>query len=1430
MPSLDNGNDGDGDSIKVYLRVRPPDQDNGLDSSQILTVQPPDMVILPCKPEPKVFTFDHVADINTTQEAVFAAVGKRTIESCVAGYNSTIFAYGQTGSGKTFTMIGPSEDTDTFHHELRGVIPRSFEYLFNLVNREREKQGERFESMCRVSFLEIYNEQIFDLLDPASTGLHLRENFKRGVFVDGLIEKVVTTPSDAYEVLSSGWLNRRVASTSMNRESSRSHAVFTFSIQTKEKKAGVSNIRVSQLNLVDLAGSERQKDTKTSGLRLKEAGSINKSLLTLGHVITALVDISHGKTRHVPYRDSKLSFLLRDSLGGNAKTCIIANVHPGAKCFGETLSTLNFARRAKMIKNKAVVNEDTQGNTAHLQAEIKRLREQLLQVRQGGIPVDVNNPVLLTPTSLTTPSSLLTGSSNNEKKWKNYFLDTMFLREKVENEKKVLLEKITRLEDLCNKKEQSLQSTKMILRFRENTISHLQKSKTQPEESAQSQIMNNLRGEIEALKDQLAHNPTVTKYAMENHNLRHENKKLLALQTVRASIASDNERVQQLEKTFRELMANLEGGDRRKSVCLSPSRTPSQHGDQHIAVLSTFDKYKTQSKQLQAERDSARQELLEQAEVARKTQLKLEAEVASYKKSVNELENALEAMKVKNKIERDTMNSLHMQTIMTITTPKKAAYTLRNRVVTVPKVDSTPLQPCRLEEEDDSPSPLRGAEGIVDEEIPEQMIEQCNEALTDEVRKLQNENSSLVQHLEDEECGSLKLKQTITLLEHELEQRNQLLESEKKEKTSFKDQVAELSAKLQELQKDYCISKSEAEDMKIMLKSADRVTEEKQKRLQIQNMERDRDFASMEAKLLGIEMDVSNKAREIEKITEEKLELQDACGTLQAEVDFKEQRQEELETVVKDERKKHQQMEDEMQSLMEKLDAEFQKNSKLMADLREGSDTKRELLETLEVTERLQNENSDLQTACREKDSELSQSKEESVRMAAMISSLNKRATEEKDALAGMVSTVQDLRATIQLKEDSLNMVTNELEDMRHRCQSLQASLEEYKDEVLGVQRELEEKGEELQNQGWAYSMEMEMLQDDLAEVRGQHDTLMREMTDQLELVQEQVDQLRKQLSDKNEEIKTMQELYEAQLEEAKSNISTVVVETDLETAEMKMTIDSQRVEIATFKSKEKTFTELQEQFEIIREEKNLEIQQLKTTLEKLELVQVDKEILDDKCQMLEYRLEQWQNETREKESETKFTIQELRNEVSRMNVAFDSATKLKDEATEGKLQIESALAQLHCNNQVMGENADQMMEELERVKAVENTHFKEKEDLKSTLEELQEEQMKLHKDKNRLEEIIKEMTAVNAKLAGHQNLKQKIHYHQQVKNENVSLKEQLAKIQNKSKLTRGELEQYKKTFGDLKLNRNGSSSETDNDSSPLKTVKENLDPRLMTL
>jgi Kinesin motor domain len=264
-------------------------------------------------------------------------------------YNGTIFAYGQTGCGKTHTMQGLQEPA-----ELRGVIPNSFDHIFE--NIRAAAAGTVF--LVRCSYLEIYNEEIRDLLssDPKKR-LELREDANKGVYTKDLINEVVSDQVAINAVMERGQGNRTVGSTLMNQTSSRSHSIFTIVIEMNAAdESGKDHIRVGKLNLVDLAGSERQSKTGASGDRLKEGCKINLSLSALGNVISALVDQAKGK--HIPYRDSKLTRLLQDSLGGNTKTLMVAAISPADYNYDETMSTLRYANRAKNIKNKPKINED----------------------------------------------------------------------------------------------------------------------------------------------------------------------------------------------------------------------------------------------------------------------------------------------------------------------------------------------------------------------------------------------------------------------------------------------------------------------------------------------------------------------------------------------------------------------------------------------------------------------------------------------------------------------------------------------------------------------------------------------------------------------------------------------------------------------------------------------------------------------------------------------------------------------------------------------------------------------------------------------------------------------------------------------------------------------------------------------------------------
>uniref|UniRef100_A0A9L0S0S5 Kinesin family member 4A n=1 Tax=Equus caballus TaxID=9796 RepID=A0A9L0S0S5_HORSE len=333
----------------------------------------------------KSFTYDFVFDPSTEQEEVFNTAVVPLIKGIFKGYNATVLAYGQTGSGKTYSM-GGTYTAEQENEPTVGVIPRVIQLLFKEIDKRSD-----FEFTLKVSYLEIYNEEILDLLCPSrekASQINIREDPKEGIKIVGLTEKTVLVALDTVSCLEQGNNSRTVASTAMNSQSSRSHAIFTISIEQRKKSDKNSSFR-SKLHLVDLAGSERQKKTKAEGDRLKEGININRGLLCLGNVISALGDDKKGG--FVPYRDSKLTRLLQDSLGGNSHTLMIACVSPADSNLEETLNTLRYADRARKIKNKPIVNIDPQtAELNHLKQQVQQLQVLLLQAHGGTLPGSIN--------------------------------------------------------------------------------------------------------------------------------------------------------------------------------------------------------------------------------------------------------------------------------------------------------------------------------------------------------------------------------------------------------------------------------------------------------------------------------------------------------------------------------------------------------------------------------------------------------------------------------------------------------------------------------------------------------------------------------------------------------------------------------------------------------------------------------------------------------------------------------------------------------------------------------------------------------------------------------------------------------------------------------------------------------------------------------
>ncbi|MEW5312719.1 MAG: hypothetical protein WDW38_004332 [Sanguina aurantia] len=324
------------------------------------------------------YTLDHVFMPEWTTRQIYDAAAQGLIQKVINGINTTVFAYGQTSSGKTFTMRGTPNDP--------GLISLAVTEAFQLLHACQDR-----EFLIRVSYMELYNEEVNDLLAPENVKLPVHESKENGVYICGLREDIVTTPEQVLSLLDEGESHRHIGSTKMNETSSRSHTVFRMVVESRQRntegdEAGA--ILVSTLTLVDLAGSERVAKTGAEGLRMKEGTAINKSLLTLGTVINKLAEGTQAAGGHIPYRDSKLTRILQPSLGGNAKTAIIAAMTPAACHVEESHSTLRFASRAKRVVNNAVVNE-VLSDAAVLHRQAKEIEELKKRLAGSGLGADV---------------------------------------------------------------------------------------------------------------------------------------------------------------------------------------------------------------------------------------------------------------------------------------------------------------------------------------------------------------------------------------------------------------------------------------------------------------------------------------------------------------------------------------------------------------------------------------------------------------------------------------------------------------------------------------------------------------------------------------------------------------------------------------------------------------------------------------------------------------------------------------------------------------------------------------------------------------------------------------------------------------------------------------------------------------------------------
>ncbi|XP_011097785.1 kinesin-like protein KIN-12F isoform X2 [Sesamum indicum] len=370
--------------VKVVVRIRPANG-LGIGDTSVRIISKDSISVAE-----RNYTFDSVCDSDSTQGDVYQLVGAPLVKDALSGYNTSIVAYGQTGSGKTYTMWGPpSAMVDgPSASGLQGIVPRIFQNLFFEIQKDQgNSDGKQTNYQCRCSFLEVYDGKIGDLLDPTQRNLEIKDDAKNGFYVENLTEEYVTCYEDVTQILIKGLSNRKMGTTRINSKSSRSHIMFTCILESWCKESSskcFGSSKISRISLVDLAGFERNVLDDASRQHVKEAKYIKKSTSQLGRLVNILAEESQsGISEEVPYRSSRLTHLLRESFGGNAKLSIICTISPDKKSSSETVSSLRFGLLARLLKNVPVVNEITEDDVNDLSDQIRQLKEELMRAKSS---------------------------------------------------------------------------------------------------------------------------------------------------------------------------------------------------------------------------------------------------------------------------------------------------------------------------------------------------------------------------------------------------------------------------------------------------------------------------------------------------------------------------------------------------------------------------------------------------------------------------------------------------------------------------------------------------------------------------------------------------------------------------------------------------------------------------------------------------------------------------------------------------------------------------------------------------------------------------------------------------------------------------------------------------------------------------------------
>eukprot|EP00040_Diaphanoeca_grandis_P021406 m.114042 g.114042 ORF g.114042 m.114042 type:complete len:1372 (+) comp28322_c0_seq1:106-4221(+) len=1340
---------GEDDCIKVFIRMRPLGGGSGEHQEVARCVKDTtDTTIALGGKEERNFTFDGIKGEDSTQDEMFSMVGRGVVENCIDGYNGTIFAYGQTGSGKTYTMAGPLDDAGNILREKRGLMPRCFEQIFSLINRKQQQHGDKIKHLVTCSFLEIYNEKIFDLLDAGSVGLVIREDVKSGVTVRDLTDHPCNNANEACEILRTGNRNRRVASTSMNRESSRSHAVFQMTIKSLTVSGAVTNVKEAKLNLIDLAGSERQRDTKADGSRLKEAGSINKSLSALGNVIMSLVDIANGKHRHVAYRDSKLTFLLRDSLGGNTKTYMVANVSPASRCFGETLSTLQFAQRAKMIKNRAKINEETSGCVSSLREEIKKLK---LALSQGGGKIS------------SEPSSNA-GSTNDDSA--NLLMAAINNRKLAELEKDAIRKELVLVKQLVSKKEKALQSTKMILRFRDAALSKMSSKNNATTSDAPQEIKDKIKAledEIKTQKEMVAHHPEVTRFAMQNLQLKEQvdkfNSAYPEASTENKLLKESREYTLLLEARLLALqegnydMENMAPGafpatpvarrTRSKAVTtpMMPE-TPRAKRSRELE-LENFKMEKEHQVEIEALKEALviDQKLTEETiKAGRSRELELCGELDGAVARLNELENSLKVLRVRHKMELTRLQEEQMKRLEKFgndTSEKENQRFQAQLDMITSELNAMKNENASLKREQDNFAEIKS--DLITE------VATANSQLNSMMTQAEQSYRELEQFKEMNKTTVTKKDAEYATLQQQLRQ--------------ARDQLADVEEKLMEMTEMYEDSKSNFEKLSQKVESDkdkfDSDIAEMTNQVQMLQSEFDNERTqrmNFEAEVSNLSAEVDFKDDELEKKTIELeqtmktvAELEKTKSSLSMQLEEIKERNLDTSIVGEDEEKQIEVLSNERDELLASVTSSQAVIENLRRELENEQTMRKETHEGMEGMQRLLEDKS----ICLE--SQLELNRKEKIEHEAVTEVYESKLAE----LIECKESMGQLSEQAITDSETISSLTNVIESLKTELDSEAIEHQQQVRELMTELSSTHDRARDATDKHKKAVAEIEKLTSDVAGLKLVHTSLQARA---------------------EKETKSSQSLLTEVAMLRKQAAEYVSVKQQLGT-----THEAHINDINLLKTQLKDASSVLESTETIKNQKIQELHDVKNAVadlkEKLSLAENFESSLQSEQEARKIEQEAAQAEINDLQQRMKQTEQD---HLAIIESKQNSETEMKiviDKLSNEKVSLESRYNMCEVNLDAALEDAEALVEELQRAQTMEQTLYKEKEELKSKYEQSQEAKLRVEEDHAKLKHKLTDLQAETDKLVGHQNTGQKIQLHLQIKKENNALKNDILKL-----------------------------------------------------